>query len=238
MQTPKALRLVAAVSAALLAQGAAATPVRLAFEGIVTYSASDGDMDSDGTSFELPAAPALGSLFSGYFDYETDTPDSWGPANFGKYTGAITALYVTADGLEWSFDISSTIENLVSITNDYPAFAPDLLQPYIRTTQDFGVADSITSAQLNLWSTSSTPFTSDGLPTALPVLSAFDYLRSFSFNISSGLGFEQTYSYGWEGALTSAAVAPPPTSVPEPGSLALLMIGAIILVVGIRKQRA
>jgi hypothetical protein len=205
----------------MMAATARAEPITIAFAGTV-----------DPFPFFSPDDPFGGAIvdgtpFSGSYTYESNTVDGDPALNGGSYTSPGGSLSVLIRGVEF---VAADLLN-IGIGNGFGSGSDDYYTVFAQNTSGPNTFD----ITLTLQDVDGTAFTSALLPGAAPLLTLFE-VRSFFLS-----GFYAGNQVQIGGSLTSLATvsqAPdppgedPPTPVPEPTSLALLVVGAAALVAG------
>jgi len=196
------------ILAALIGSLALGTGVRPAAGYPVTWEFA-GDVrnvgDRDGV---LPESVTVGAPFSGSFTFESTTPDSeQDDPTHGIYEGALTSLSGIFGDVPFAsnglFDV--TVLNDTTLPDDSFIFVGSAVFLNRIVNTSFGLTD------LN-----ATIFSSDALPLVPPSL---DRLDSIVFGLNSQ---EEGIFIG--GDVTSL--------VPEPGTLCLLALGALMIAKG------
>lgn len=192
----------AALLLALAAPAAGAATLTVTWTGHVT------SVDS-----ALSSTFTVGDPASGSFQIETTTPDSDPAANHGQYD-ALVNMSITLSGIT-ATSAAPTLGGL-SIFDSAPGVFVDGLEqdagPWVG--DDIGSLRFFSANGLNLEDQQSTAFTTDAIPTSLD-LSQFE-IRNFGLNYFEGELLVQARAFADSITFT----------VPEPGALALLALGA------------
>jgi hypothetical protein len=194
--------LAAAVSLAI-ASVACAAPVTYNFSGALSYIAPD-----------LASEFALGQIFSGSFTYESSTPDSNPASTQGGYDNAILHFSVSLGSATWTTTAGPSIIGIQDLDS------PDAIVLIAYDATGPSVAGFSAHNLFMQFVTHLDPAAvqGDGLPTSIPPLTAFtgkDFQLSFTGCPQVGCAVA--------GGLTSLTLI----AVPEPGTLALVLLGAV-----------
>lgn len=213
------------ILAFIFASSAHAVPVTYNFTG--TIESTDA------------GTPALDSIFTvggsvfGSYTYESTTPDIDVNPNGGNYSGALLNYEINLGGIQFSINPDPTvpafITNGIGIANNFPFEDPtvnldqysvqaELLEPLLGETV-FGGLTGIDST--------GTAFDSDLLLPFSPELSAFDTLLFGLYRSVEDPVFGPSFEPIVNASLNTLTRVP--TSVPEPNSLFILLIGLFSL---------
>lgn len=183
-----------------------ASPITWEFAGEITRVSDPNDF--------FGGAVIVGSPFSGSYTFESTTPDSDpDDARFGLYDNAITSISGEVGNLTFLGPFRSTnfppgSTNFIWISND-PALDDYLVRSGIN------LLGETVDLEMLLVDGTGAMFRSDSLPLLPPDLGSLDTAGFSIFFESEASGF---------------SIAAPLTSlVPEPGTLALIGLGALVL---------
>ncbi|MGB2985015.1 MAG: PEP-CTERM sorting domain-containing protein [Phycisphaerae bacterium] len=179
---------------------ARASPVTFEFAGEITSVLDDEDF--------LGGAVTVGSPFSGSFTFESTTPDSYpGSPWSAAYPDAITAISGQIGGIPFLGPVH--FENIIGVLNDAPASGTD----HYEVHGGVGFVSETLMFSLVLFDDTGRGLSNDLLPLSPPDIRLFDFAR---FAVS-----DETIPLGLGGDITSLT--------PDPGTLALLGLGALIV---------
>jgi hypothetical protein len=182
------------------AERAAGYPVTFEFAGEVALFTDTNDL--------LGGTVEVGTPFSGSFTFESTTPDTLpDDPGVGIYDNAI--LSISGDVGGSPFALVDPVETYISIRNDAVSIGLDVYN--VRAAVDFvGARVDLT---LTVSDSMQSLLSSDALPLFPP---------SLEMSTSSGFGFgAQEIGLGVFGPLNAL--------IPEPGTMALLGVGALLL---------
>jgi PEP-CTERM motif len=215
-----ALTAAACVAVALVpaASPAEAALITFKFEGLVV-----GTDYQDG--FALFPGASAGSPFSGFFVFDSTTPDTNPDPNIGNYQQTVGAFAFSLAGKTIAFDTAGVVGIPIDPRSTYPILVePRRYDIAGGTIVDVAGETSSITVGVELLAFEDV-LTTDALPLTPPNLADFT-ITSAAFNFSS---LDTTTNV--RGGLTSftlAAGAPGserPEQVPEPATIALLGIG-------------
>lgn len=157
----------------------------------------------------LGGAVTIGTPFSGLYTFESTTPDMW---PYSLETGVYPATMVVAGHVgEFQFSGITGTADLIVIGNGSPLDPPD---SYL-TSWSVDFAGQPAGAGIELVDNTGIAFSRDSLPLSPPRLSRFD---------------ERTFGIGAGGEIPHLGLLGEITSLtPEPGTLTLLALGALVL---------
>jgi hypothetical protein len=213
-----------------------AVPVRYQFSGVV----------GGGTS-NIPENPVIfpyeigsGEAFTGYFEYDTAlNTDSNPEESNGRYESALTVFHVQVGAYAFTMSAPDYFAPFVSVSSNRPSGGVD------GTYDGFAVAASSLDAggthplpaghnwllNILLRSSDLSIFDSAALPVSLPSVTAFDRRNLFVIGVVGPEG-EWTNTVG--GRITNLQRVD--LSVPEPGTLGLLLAGSAGLLLARRRR--
>jgi hypothetical protein len=209
-------------SIAALAANSSAAIITIGIEATVNYLNDNDNL--------LEGKVQIGSIITGAYTYDTDTPDT-NPASFiGTYShnGSQYGVTLTIGGFLFSTDTNNTNFRMTMVNDslDIPGDGYSFIS-YNNLLLLNGV--SIDSISWQLDDNTGTALSGVDLLTAAPVLSNWQFNNNL--HISGGIGgippcYDKTFNMGAE--VTSAFL------IPEPASL--LVLGAGLLIVMKRKK--
>jgi len=187
-----------------------AEPVTISLSATVNYV--------DDPAGALESKINVGSIITGYYTYESTTPDSRpSEPSIAEYwhNASPSGISLTVGGFNFRTN-PDNVNFLVSITNNYSDQDNYLLRSYNNSPLSNGTLVGHISWQLD--DLTATVFSSDALPVTAPILSQwqFNHLRMDGDAIGGG-------TYLVDAAVTSVQL------VPEPGTLLLLTLGSFLL---------
>jgi hypothetical protein len=166
-----------------------------------------------------------GAQITGFYIYDSETPDSEPSVEFGIYKHTSTPYIMSLTIGSLIFQTNPTnVDLVIGLTNNYSGGSWDSygVTSYNNLTLDNGV--SIDRLHWQLDDYSGTALSSDALPTTPPVLSQW---QSNQLSVRGGM-----YPFPPDGTKTLFGINGHVTSVyliPEPASLILLATGGLLL---------
>ncbi len=185
-----------------------ATYITIGITGIVD-SVEDGG-PGDGY---LDGLINVGDSITGYYTYDTDTPDT-NPLSYGgtyNYYSSPAGIFLNIESFSFRTDLNN-VNFLIEITNNYPPNDDYLVRSY----NNLPLSNGSTVGRISWWLSDpdGSALSSTELPATAPYLSDWQINR---------LMIETDREYLIDGHVTSAEI------IPEPMSLLLFVVGGLAL---------
>ena len=187
---------------------AQATIITIGITGIVDYVEDLGEGDG-----YLGGLINVGDSITGYYTYDTDTPDT-NPLSYGgdyEYYSSPFGIFLTIESFNFRTDLNN-VNFLIEITNDYPPNDDYLL----RSVSNLPLSNGSPVEAISWWlyDPNGSAISSTELLATAPILS------DWQINL---LRIETDRAYRIDGRVTEVEV------IPEPMSLLLFTFGGLAL---------